>query len=197
MNTQLTDLHLVELTLAGSHEAFEVLVHRYACAIHGLAASMLRSEVEAQDVVQETFLAAFRKLESFSRSSPFRAWLYRIATNACLMRLRSRRRRPEVSLQLRSPGFDEEDHHERPVVDWSPLADKLLQDRELGERIRGEVERLPEKYRAVLVLADYHHLSMRDIALSLDLTVPNVKTRLHRARLSVREGLDAYLAGVE
>ena len=197
MNAQLTDLQLVELTLNGEVTAFEVLVRKYAGGIHGLAMGMLRSDAEAQDIVQETFLAAFRKLPSFSRRSPFRAWLYRIATNACLMRLRSRRRRPEVPLLLRGPGFDGEGQHERPVIDWSPRADALVQDRELGERIRQEVDRLPEKYRAVLLLADYEHLSMRAIAAALDLTVPNVKTRLHRARLSVRAGLERYLTGEE
>lgn len=197
MNAQVTDLQLVESTLHGDVASFDVLVRKYASGIQGLAIGMLRNDAEAQDIVQETFLAAYRKLPSFSQRSPFRAWLYRIATNACLMRLRSRRRRPEVPLALRAAGFDSDGGHERPVIDWSPRADALIQDRELGERIRREVDRLPDKYRAVLLLADYEHLSMREIAAALDLTVPNVKTRLHRARLSVRAGLERYLIGEE
>ena len=189
------DLELVDRTLAGDASAFEVLVKRYASGIFGLARGMLRNDAEAQDIVQDTFLAAFRKLSTFRRESSFKSWLYRIASNACLMKLRSRRRRPEVPLVTRSAGFDEEGHHERPVVDWSPIADEKLETRQLGEHIRTAVDELPEKYRIVLLLADYEKLSMKQIAERLDLTVPNVKTRLHRARLAVRASLASYVAG--
>ena len=157
---------------------------------------MLRNETEAQDIVQETFLAAFHKLPSFSRRSPFRAWLFRIATNACLMRLRTRRRRREVSLSLQGPLLDDAPW-EHLVVDRAPSSDSLLQTRELGERIQRAVNHLPESYRQVLVLADYQHCSMKEIADQLELTVPNAKTRLHRARLSVRSSLAQYLRGAE
>jgi len=197
MNAQLHDLQLVDLTLAGNSPSFEILVQRYSSGILGLSMGMLRNEAEAQDIVQETFLAAFRKLPSFSRSSPFRAWLFRIATNACLMRLRTRRRRPEVPLTLRGATFDDDEVRDRPVIDRAPMADQLLQDQELGARIHDEVNRLPEKYRSVLILADYKHYSMKQIAETLELTVPNVKTRLHRARLAVREALGRYLEGEE
>ncbi len=187
------EARLVQAARDGDTRAFEQLVRRYAGRVHAIGLSMLRDDARAQDIVQVTFLSAWRKLDTFRLESSFKAWICRIATNACLMHLRSRRRRPEVPLTV---GRDEEDGpRERPVVDWSPLADKLLEDRELGERIREAVGRLPEKYRIVVVLADYEHLSMREIAETLDLTVSNVKTRLHRARLAIRADLDAYLAG--
>ena len=81
---------------------------------------MVRSEAEAQDVVQETFMSAFRKLDSYRAEAPFRGWLFRIASNASLMRLRTRRRRPEVSMVLRRPSCSEDDCHQRPVVDLRP-----------------------------------------------------------------------------
>jgi RNA polymerase sigma-70 factor (ECF subfamily) len=190
-----SDLELVERAQGGDNAAFEVLVRRYSSRVHAIGLSMMREDAAARDIAQETFLSAWRKLHTFRQQASFRAWLFRIATNACLMRMRYRRRRPEVPLMLRAPGFSDDGEHERPVVDWSPLADKLMEDHELGNRIRDTIAGLPDKYRAVIVLADYQHLSMREIAESLDLTVSNVKTRLHRARLTVREELSEYLAG--
>ena len=189
------DLVLVAASLEGHYTAFECLFRRYSDRVYGIALGMVRSDSEAQDVVQETFLNAFRKLHTFRHESPFRGWLFRIATNAALMRLRRKRRRPEVSLELRSTGFDDDGHHERPVVDWSPLASERLEDAELGSKLTSAIDGLPEKYRVVLCMADYEHMSMKDIADSLDLSVPAVKTRLHRARLSVREALGTYLEG--
>lgn len=189
------DHELVALAQAGDHAAFEVLVRRYSPRVHAIGLSMMREDAAARDIAQETFLSAWRKLHTFRQQASFRAWLFRIATNACLMRMRYRRRRPELPLTLRSPDFSDDGEHERPVVDWSPLADQLMEDQELGTRIRDTVAGLPDKYRMVLVLADYQHLSMKEIADALDLTVSNVKTRLHRARLTVREELSEYLAG--
>ncbi|MCB9791898.1 MAG: sigma-70 family RNA polymerase sigma factor [Alphaproteobacteria bacterium] len=191
-----SDQALVAATLDGSYQAFEELFRRYSDRVYGIALGMVRDDAEAQDVVQETFLNAFRKLHTFRQESPFRGWLFRIATNSALMRLRTRRRRPEVSLQVKSPGFQDDGHHERPIVDWSPLAPKLMENKELGERLRASVDQLPDKYRVVLMLADYEHLSMKEIADQMEISVPAVKTRLHRARLAVRADLDDYLSGL-
>ncbi len=186
---------LVARLKAGDDTAFTVLVHRHSGRVYGIGLSMLRNEQDARDVVQDTFLNVYRRIDSFRGEAPFKSWLGRIATNNALMKLRTRRRKPEVSLQIRSPKFNDDGQHERDIVDFSPLADKISESRELGQRIRETVERLPDKYRTVLVLADYQQLSMKQIAELLDLTVPNVKTRLHRARLAVRESLADYLSG--
>jgi RNA polymerase sigma-70 factor (ECF subfamily) len=186
------DMELVDLTLAGHPRAFEVLVRRYRDRVYGIAMGMTRRDCEAQDVVQETFLAAFRKLHTWRRESPFRGWLLRIASNASLMRLRGRRRRPEVSLEL---GGHEDEPRQRQIEDRAPLADQLMQDEQLGARLREAIGELPEKYRSVLEMADFEHLSMREIAETSGLSVPAVKTRLHRARLSVRRDLELYLEG--
>ncbi len=191
----LPDLDLVDLAQAGDNAAFEVLVRRYSGRVHAIGLSMMREDAAARDITQEAFLSAWRKLHTFRQQASFRAWLFRIATNACLMKMRYHRRRPEVPLTIRGPGFSDDGEHERPVVDWSPLADKLMEDHELGNRIRSTIAELPDKYRMVIVLADYQHLSMREIGDALDLSISNVKTRLHRARLAVREELSDYLAG--
>ena len=186
---------LVTRLKAGDNAAFTALVHRYSGRVYGIGLSMLRNEQDARDVVQDTFLNVYRRIDSFRGEAPFKSWLGRIATHNALMKLRTRRRKPEVPLQIRSPNFNDDGQHERDIVDFSPLADKISESRELGQRIRETVDGLPDKYRTVLVLADYQQLSMKQIAELLDLTVPNVKTRLHRARLAVRESLADYLSG--
>lgn len=192
---EVTDELLVERVLAGDEAAFALLVHRHSGRLYAIAVGMVRNEQDARDVVQETFLNVHRKLDSFRGDASFKTWICRIATNNALMKLRRRRRKPETSLVLGDPGLPEDQGRERDVVDLRPLADKVHEDRELGQQIRQAVEALPDQYREVLLLADYQHMSMREIAEALDLTVPNVKTRLHRARLHVRASLQAYLAG--
>jgi RNA polymerase sigma-70 factor, ECF subfamily len=193
--TPATDEALLEGVRAGDGRAFEELAERYAGRLHGLARSVLKNEQDAQDVVQDTFLSMHRHLESYRGDAPFWPWLRRIGANHALMRLRRRRRKPETSLEIERPTFDADGAHTRDVKDVAPLAEQVHQDAELGARIRETVEGLPEAYRLVLVLADYEDRSMQEIAQALDLTIPNVKTRLHRARLAVREALQRYLAG--
>lgn len=189
------DRALVLAARAGAVSAFSALFRRHASRVYSITQGMLRSEAEAQDAVQDTFLAAWRNLHTFREDASFYAWIGRIATNTALMRLRHRRRHPEEPLELRGPRFAEDGHFERPVVDWTPRADQALEREELGARLRGAVDQLPERYRVVLLLADYEHRTMREIAEDLELSVPAVKTRLHRARLAVREALGEYLNG--
>jgi len=184
----LDDVLLVELGLAGRHAAFEALFARYRDRVYAIGLSMMKNDADAKDVVQDTFLNAWRKLSTFRRESPFRGWLFRIAHNSALMKLRTRRRRPEVTLV-------QKDQQERPVPDTRPGALTVLQTEELGDRLLAAIDGLPLKYGQVLRLADFEHRSMKHIADALDLSVPAVKTRLHRARLSVRRELKPYLAG--
>jgi RNA polymerase sigma-70 factor (ECF subfamily) len=192
-----TDEALLAALRAGDAGAFDTLAERYAGRIEGLARSVLKNEQDAQDVVQDTFLSLHRHLDGYRGDAPFWPWLRRIAANHALMRLRRRRRKPETSLEIERPTFDADGAHTREIRDVAPLAEQVHQDAELGARIRAAVEGLPEAYRLVLVLADYEDRSMQEIAAALDLTIPNVKTRLHRARLAVREALERYLAGDE
>jgi RNA polymerase sigma-70 factor, ECF subfamily len=185
---------LLERLQAGDEDAFAWLVHRYSGKVYAIGLSMLRNEQDARDVLQETFLNAYRSVGGFRGEASLGGWIGRIATNNSLMKLRTRRRKPETSLDIQS-GDDGDARRDREIVDAAPWADKLTENRELGHRIREAVEALPESYRVVLILADYREMTMREISDALDLSVPNVKTRLHRARLTVRERLGAYLAG--
>jgi len=192
---KLSDLELVDRVQHDDPRAFALLVHRYSGRLYGIAMSMVRNEQDARDVVQETFLNVHRKLDGFRGEASFKTWICRIATNNALMKLRRRRRKPETSLEISDPKQPGEGPRQRDVVDIRPLADKVHENRELGRQIRAAVEALPEQYREVLLLADYQHMSMKDIGEALDLTIPNVKTRLHRARLAVRHSLRTYVAG--
>lgn len=185
----LPDDLLVHLAQEGEAGAFDTLIRRHHDKAHALAMGMMRNDADARDCVQDAFLNAWRKLDSFRGDAKFSSWLFRITHNACLMRMRRRRRRPEVSLDVQLG----EESLERPVEDPHALQDEVMEISELGVQLAAAIETLPDNYRAVFELADLEHRSMKDIADALDLTVPNVKTRLHRARLKLRTALTPYL----
>lgn len=189
------DQVLVSRILAKEPGAFAELVRLYSAKVYSIGIAMLRSEQDARDVLQETFLNVHRRLDTFRGDAALSSWIGRIATNNSLMKLRTRRRKPETSLDIELKSSDGVERRQREIVDPAALADENAEHRELGQRIRAAVDALSPAYREVIVLADYSEMSMKDIASALDLTVPNVKTRLHRARLSVRAALADYLAG--
>ncbi|MFT7518883.1 MAG: RNA polymerase sigma-70 factor (ECF subfamily) [Kiritimatiellia bacterium] len=189
-NDVLPDSMLVQLAQQGLSSAFEKLVHRHHSKAVGLAMRMMRNEAVARDAVQDAWLNAWRKLDSFRGDSAFSSWLFRIVHNACLMRMRSRRRRPEVSLEVQLGG---DETFERQIQDNRPLADELYDVTELAGALDAAIQTLTPNYRHVFELADRQHMSMKDIAQRLDLSVPNVKTRLHRARLRLRTELRPFI----
>ena len=191
------DLVLIAQIRAGDSEAFTALVHRYTGRVYSIGLHLLRNDQDARDVVQETFLNVHRRLDSFRGESTLARWIGRIATNNALMKLRRRRRKPETSLEEITPARAPVERRTRTAVDRRPGAEQMVLNQELGARIRTAVDELPDSHRAVLILADYQGMSMKEIAGMLDLSVPNTKTRLHRARMSVREALSTYLRGAE
>ncbi len=138
-------------------------------------------------------MTVFRKAFTFKGDSALYSWIYRICVNACLMRLRGKKRTETVSIEEFMPVFTEEGMHANSVGDWSKEVERKLLDRELGDVIRKFTEKLSEKYRVVFVLSDVEGLSNEETAQILGLTVPAVKSRLHRARLYLREQLSRYL----
>ncbi len=194
-----SDEALVALAQHGDGQAFAQLVGRHQRAVYRLALRMMGSEADAQEILQETFLNAYQKLAGFRGDAQFSSWLHRIAANFALMRLRRRKRAPdsvtagESSPELLAPKFTEEGElADPPHNDWSQRADEALSSRELGAAINTAVQALPEDYRAVFLLKDVEGLSNEDIAQSLSLSLPAVKSRLHRARLALREELGAF-----
>jgi len=196
------DRELVERAQQGDGSAFAMLVERHQRQLYRLALRMTGSEADAQEVLQEAFLNAYQKLPLFRGEAQFSSWLYRIAANSALMRLRRKRRAPdtlaEQPLELVGPRFSAEGYLEpTSSSDWSQRADEKMMSGELGEAINKAVADLPDDYRTVFLLKDVDGLSNEDIANSLDLTVPAVKSRLHRARLALREKLGEFFDGAK
>jgi RNA polymerase sigma-70 factor, ECF subfamily len=150
---------------------------------------------EAEEVLQETFISAFRALDRFEGRSRLATWLYRIAYNAALMRLR--KRQPPTESYDEPLTTDEGELLPRQFVDWGSIPDDLLLNQELRTVLGAALAGLPETLRGVFVLRDIEGLSTIETAEALGLTETNVKVRLHRARLALREQLSGYFAGAQ
>jgi RNA polymerase sigma-70 factor, ECF subfamily len=183
---------LVARLRSGDGDAFAEVVRAYGGRLLATARRMLRDEEEARDVVQETFLSAFKSIHSFAGGSKLSTWLHSIATNAALMRMRSRRRRPEARIDDLLPRFDETGHWSDEPAAWDPPAD-ALEKRRLRVAVRRCIDRLPDTHRTILVLRDVEDLSTAEAAEQLGITETAVKLRLHRARIALRTLLEREL----
>ncbi len=184
------DRETIDRVLAGDFEAFEELVERYQGRIYRHIRKMVKDNLIAEDLLQETFLNAYRGLQDFSGSAAFSTWLFRIATNSCLMYLR--KHRPE------SVEFDEGIKTDTDIPFMNPSSEflstpvEVLLSREGREKIEEAINELPVLYRTVLVLRDVEGFSLKEVSQITDSTVAAVKSRLHRARNAVRENLASY-----
>jgi RNA polymerase sigma-70 factor (ECF subfamily) len=176
----------------GDRQGFARLVDTYSPRIYRLAVRMLRDPLEAEDVLQETFLNAFRALDQFEGRSSLGTWLYRIAANQALMRLR--RNHPDVvSVDEPIPGSDGEDLP-RQLYDWCCLPEEEFMTAEVQAQLEAAIQGLSPALRSVFVLRDLEGLSTLETAETLGISEPAVKTRLLRARLRLREQLSGYFA---
>jgi len=180
------EAELVARIQAGDQAACETLVRRHGGPLCAVARRYLGNDEDCADAVQDAFLAAFRSLDSFSGNARIGTWLHRIVVNVSLMKLRSRRRRPTVSIEALLPDFDETGHHVRPVLPWSMSSEEILQSAEKRRLIRLCIDRLPEQYRTVLIMRDIDGLGTEETRQLLGLNASAVKTRLHRARQALR-----------
>jgi len=187
------DAELVERLKTGDRDAFGALLRRYQGKVYRLAMNMTRSPQDAEEVTQDVFLAVYRKIGDFDGRAAFSTWLYRVATNAALMKLRGRRSEPHLSIEEEGPAFAPDGHFARPVADWSELPEDRLLSAERRRVLEQAIDALPPDYKAVVVLRDVEGLSNQEVAEILGATVLAVKSRLHRARLALRERLAAYL----
>jgi RNA polymerase sigma-70 factor (ECF subfamily) len=188
----LTDDVLVREAQLGDTRAFDELVVRYRDKVYRLSYKILRNEDDASEALQDAFTSAFRGLKNFKSESTFSTWLYRVATNASLMKYR-KRRDDHVSLeQSQSPQRDAEP---LSIPDWSQQPLEELLDAETKEVMEEGLRRLPEDLRTVFILRDEEGYSNAEVAQMLDLTVAAVKSRLQRARIALRDRLDRYFTG--
>jgi RNA polymerase sigma-70 factor (ECF subfamily) len=184
------ELVLVRRAKKGDLEAFSELVNRYDRNIFRIAQHITHNQEDAEDVVQDAFLKAYRNLGQFQGNSKFYTWLVRIAVNEALMKLRKRRSDKTVSLD--EDVETEDGSMPREVADWSPNPEQLYGQSELGDILKKAVQGLPAGFRTVFVLRDVEGLSTEETAEMLGLSVPAVKSRLLRARLQLRERLAKF-----
>lgn len=180
------DEALVARAQEEDERAFGELIERYETKVYSLALKMLRNPEDAEDVLQDTFLRAYRGLKSFKGHSTFSTWIYRITANSALMKLRKK--------QLPTVSIEDADERETPIniADWAPGPVEQLLNQETQEAMADAIEALPAEFRQVFVLRDVEGLSNADVAEILDLSVAAVKSRLHRARLKIRNHLSHF-----
>ena len=187
--TPVNDLDLVRRAKGGDLDAFEALTARYERRIYTLAFRIVRHEQDAEDVTQQTFLSAVEHLAGFREEASFATWLYRIATHAALKVLRKRRGLNTISLEEATEpreGTDAVPHPEF-IADWRQSPEQLVEHNETRRLLDDALAQLDEKHRLVFLLRDVEGLSVKETADALGLSEANVKVRLLRARLQLRE----------
>jgi RNA polymerase sigma-70 factor (ECF subfamily) len=183
----------LDLLRSGDKAAFTQLVERYADPLYNLALKLLGNQQEAEDALQETFLNAYKAIASFEGRSSLNTWLYRIAYNTSLMQ---RRKKRAATVSIDEPlTLDDGQVIPRQFFDWCCLPERDLLSEEALEMMDEAVQQLPESLRSVFVLRDVEGLSTSETGEVLDLSDSAVKSRLHRARLLLREQLSTYFAG--
>lgn len=170
----------------GEDAAYEELVRVYSPRLLAVARRIVGSDDDARDVLQDAFLSAFRNLHGFAGDARLSTWLHRIVVNMALMKLRTRRRRPEESIEPLLPAFLADGHHAGRFAALGERADQLVAAKETREAVRRHIEQLPESFRTVLLLRDIEGMSTEETAQLLDTTPNAVKIRLHRARQALR-----------
>ena len=181
------DGDLIRAVKSGSHEAFGELLGRYEKRIFNAVLRLVGNPVEAEDIVQDTFLKAFKALGTFQQESGFYTWLYRIAINAAVDFRKKRKRRKAYSLD------DEENELAGSLQSDDPLPEDGPSQIEIEAALRKAIDRLPDKFRTILVLREFDGLSYEDLAKVLKISKGTVESRLFRARMKLRQRMERYL----
>lgn len=175
---------------AGDNAAFESMVRCYGGRMLSVARRLLTNEDDARDAVQEAFLNAFKSLGTFDGRSLVGTWLHRIVVNAALMKLRTKKRHPELAIDDLLPAFKSDGHQQNPSARWKVVPQEESEQSETCGLVRQQIEKLPESYRIVLILRDIEEHDTETVARMLDMSVAAVKVRLHRARQALRTLLE-------
>jgi RNA polymerase sigma-70 factor (ECF subfamily) len=190
------EVELARQLIAGVPEAFDRFVEHFRAKVFHYSWLMCRNREDAEEVAQEALLKVFENFDQLREPERVRPWVFHIAKNACLMKRRKSVFAPaqELSLDDFLPQMDREGGQVKlQIADWSALPDDRLLQSEMKQVLDRAIAELPENYRTVILLRDMEQLSTLETAQTLDLTEDVVKTRLHRARLGVRQKLDEYL----
>lgn len=188
------DAGLVEALRRDDPEAPELLVERFGDRVYRLALRITGSNEDAEEAAQDALWTAARKIQMFKGESAFGSWLYRITANAAYQKLRARRAKAaEIALDDVLPALDQDGRHFEPMDDWSNRVDEQALQGELRRVLADAIDALPPDYRTALVMHDVEGLSNPDIADALGISLPAVKSRVHRSRLFVRKRLADYM----
>lgn len=184
------DLDLVRRIKSGEEEAFREMVERYHRRVYSLAYGVLRNAEDAEEATQDAFLTLYRKIGTFDESKKFFSWFYRVALNAAYSRARRRKPAKTVSLEDYLPRFQGDGHQASPeFAAWVEGIEDETIAKELAERAEAFIGELPPAYRDVIWMVDVEEMKPADVAETLEISMPALKSRLHRARLFVRERL--------
>ena len=184
-----TDLELIESLKRGDTNSFDELLKRYSEKVHNLAMRITRNEEDAEEILQDVFVTVHQKIDKFEGKSAFSSWLYRVTANTAFMKLRKRRQTPAVSLE--EFGTSVRDSWVSKKSEDCDV-DYISSRHELRAALEDAVEKLPEEYRTIFVLRDVDGLSSQEVGEILDISIPAVKSRLHRSRLMLRKRLQKY-----
>jgi RNA polymerase sigma-70 factor (ECF subfamily) len=188
------DAALLEALRQGDPAAMEQLVDTYADRVYRLTFRITGSKEDAEEATQDALWTAGRKIATFKGDSAFGSWLYRIAANAAYMKLRSRKAKAkEIAIADVLPPLDDGGVHFEPMDDWSPKVEERALNGELRELLDTAIAELPPEYRAALVLHDVEGMPNPDVAEALGISLPAVKSRIHRSRLYLRKRLSDYM----
>jgi RNA polymerase sigma-70 factor (ECF subfamily) len=192
-----SDLSLLERLRSGDPAVVEALMGEYAARAYRLAYGITRNQSDAEEIVQDVFLTICRKGESFEGRSALGSWIYRITVNTALNKRRGKRHKVETSLEAQLPRFKDDGHREGDrayvLADWSQNPEADLLSGETRAILNRAIDGLPDHYRAVLIMRDVEELSNEEIAQMVGESIASVKSRLHRARMALREQLTRYL----
>ena len=186
---QKTDLELVKAFKKGCIDSYEELIKRYSIKAYSLAQRLTRNPLDAEEVLQDVFITVFRKIHGFEGKSSFSSWLYRVTVNAAFMKLRKRKQDQSISLEDVLPQVLN-GSIARAAVDLE--GDRHTARKEVTQVLEDAISKLPDEYRPVFILRDVDGLTSREVAKILDLTIPAVKSRLHRSRLMLRKKLTRF-----
>ncbi len=192
MTTRRTDIELVKGVTVRQDDCFEELIERYASKVLNLALRITRCQEDAEEILQDVFITVLTKVQSFEHKAQFSSWLYRVTMNASFMKIRSRNRRRSVSIEDVEPNVKQNwvgNRTELYDIDF------MSSRHELRAAIQSAVDKLPEEYRAIFILRDIDGMSNEMVSRVLQLSVPAVKSRLHRSRLLMRQELKGHYQG--
>jgi RNA polymerase sigma-70 factor (ECF subfamily) len=185
-------MSLINRLRSGDDRAFEEVVRAHSGRLMSVARRFMRNDEDARDVLQEAFISMHRAIHTFESGARLSTWLHRITVNCALMKIRSRKCRPEIAIDDLMPRFSEDGHHVDPPCPWTEDTDVAMAREQTRVMVRAAIDRLPENYRSVLLLRDIEELDTEETAQVLGISANAVKVRLHRAHQALRTMIDTH-----